>query len=397
MELNLIEEETLYMPEGVLSPRCIETIENTYAEYFSLWWVRKQGDLMAALRSKGYVGVFPLGPVGSIRVEPKISCSSIWKMITNSLGEEFDCHPPENVRSVADLSHHLVATYVRLVEERLARGLLWEYQSNEEAGQPIRGRIIGPDVRRPPLVRCRYDEGGYDHGANQRILWTLSHLEIAVSEKELVWRIRRLKKELATQICLKPIVGEPSPVRYPRLFSDYRTLDTLSTLLLNHLSPDVPSGAFLTVPFVLHMPTLFEEGVAGWLYRTFSDRVMVRRQWSVPLKGRNSPCFRIDIALLDRETQQAFAVFDTKYKRDTRPTTADIQQVTSYAVETGAKNAGLLYPHDNIERAHLSVGPIAVRSVGFDFASEDWDEIVGEVNIYINDLLRAHNLNYVNK
>ena len=160
MELNLVEEETFYMPEGVLSPRCLKTIETAYAEYFSLWWVRKHGSLMAALRSKGYVGVFPLGRDGSIRVEPKISCPSIWKMITNSLGEQFDYHPPENVRSVADLLHHLVVTYVRLVEGRLARGLLWDYKSNEEGGQPIRGRIIGPDVRRPPLVRCRYDEGG---------------------------------------------------------------------------------------------------------------------------------------------------------------------------------------------------------------------------------------------
>lgn len=391
MELNLVEEETLYMPEGVLSPRCVETIENTYAEYFSLWWVRKHGNLMAALRSKGYVGIFPLGPDGTIRVEPKISCPSIWKMITNSLGEEFDYHLPENVQSVADLSYHLVATYVRLVEERLARGLLWDYKMKEEAGQPIRGRIIGPDVRRPPLVRCRYDKGGYDHRANQRILWTLSHLEIAVSQKELVWRISRLKKELAPQICLKPIVGEPSPVRYPRLFSDYRTLDTLSTLLLNYLCPDVLSGTLSVVPFVMHMPTLFEEGVAGWIYRTFGDRVMVRRQWSVPLRGQNSPCFRIDLALLDRETLQAFAVFDTKYKRDKRPTTADIQQVTSYAVETGAKNAVLLYPHINIERADLSVGPIEVRSVGFDFASEDWDEIVAEVFILISKLLKTHN------
>ena len=112
------------------------------------------------------------------------------------------------------------------------------------------------------------------------------------------------------------------------------------------------------------MPTLFEEGVAGWVYKTFGERVLVRRQWSVPLKGKNSPCFRIDLALLDRETLQAFAVFDTKYKRDTRPTTTDIQQVTSYAVETGARNAVLLYPQKNIERAHLSVGPIACTVSG---------------------------------
>ena len=58
-------------------------------------------------------------------------------MITNSLGEQFDYHPPENVRSVADLLHHLVVTYVRLVEGRLARGLLWDYKSNEEGGSQL--------------------------------------------------------------------------------------------------------------------------------------------------------------------------------------------------------------------------------------------------------------------
>ena len=33
MELNLVEEETFYMPEGVLS-RCLKTIETAYADYF---------------------------------------------------------------------------------------------------------------------------------------------------------------------------------------------------------------------------------------------------------------------------------------------------------------------------------------------------------------------------
>ena len=56
----------------------------------------------------------------------------------------------------------------------------------------------------------------------------------------------------------------------------------------------------------------------------------------------------------------------------------------------------ILYPQKKIERAHLSVGPIAVRSVGFDFASEDWDEVVAEVSIYVNELIKAYKQIYVN-
>jgi len=61
------------------------------------------------------------------------------------------------------------------------------------------------------------------------------------------------------------------------------------------------------------------------------------------------------------------------------PGASDIQQVVSYAVETGVQRAFLVYPTRNIEPFQVKVGNVVVRSVGFD--------IGGDLEAAGNDLL----------
>ena len=64
-------------------------------------------------------------------------------MITSSMGV-LEAMEPEKVHSVAGLSHALVANYVRIVGERLDRGLLWDYRSAEEGGVLFEGGSLVP-------------------------------------------------------------------------------------------------------------------------------------------------------------------------------------------------------------------------------------------------------------
>ena len=142
MELNLVEEETLFIPESQLPSKYLEHIEKTYPHTFQWGW-REAGGWVYFIRSKGYVGLFPLRGSVLVRVRPKFPAIPFWKMITSSMGV-LEAKEPEKVHSIAGLSHALVANYVRIVGERLDRGLLWDYRSAEEGGRPIRGRSLVP-------------------------------------------------------------------------------------------------------------------------------------------------------------------------------------------------------------------------------------------------------------
>ena len=72
MELNLVEEETLFIPEGQMPSQYLDNIEKTYPTYFSMGGGRSRGEWVYFLRSKGYVGLFPLRGSVLVRVEPKI-------------------------------------------------------------------------------------------------------------------------------------------------------------------------------------------------------------------------------------------------------------------------------------------------------------------------------------
>ena len=54
MELNLVEEETLFIPESQLPSKYLEHIEKTYPTYFSMGMERSRGEWVYFLRSKGY-------------------------------------------------------------------------------------------------------------------------------------------------------------------------------------------------------------------------------------------------------------------------------------------------------------------------------------------------------
>ena len=126
---------------------------------------------------------------------------------------------------------------------------------------------------------------GYDHKVNQKILWTLHNLSSMVLEQELFDRIRRLIKKLTPKVSLKHVTDDLTLIRFPRLYSEYRTLNILSKFYLGSLKSRYIIGKKLNAAFIFHMPTLFEEAVAGWMHRSFSGQVVVKRQWSIPLKG----------------------------------------------------------------------------------------------------------------
>ena len=110
---------------------------------------------------------------------------------------------------------------------------------------------------------------------------------------------------------------------------------------------------------------------------------MLVKSWVVVSLG-------VELALLAKETLQPLVIFDTKYKGDRNPSTADVHQVASYAVETGARQAVLLYPQKNIEHTEFFVGPIKVLTLGFDFQKTDWSDIALDIYNFVDSLIEAY-------
>ena len=67
-----------------------------------------------------------------------------------------------------------------------------------------------------------------------------------------------------------------------------------------------------------------------------------------------------------------------------------MHQVASYAVETGARQAVLLYPQKNIEHTEFFVGPIKVLTLGFDFQKTDWSDIALDIYNFVDSLIEAY-------
>ena len=80
------------------------------------------------------------------------------------------------------------------------------------------------------------------------------------------------------------------------------------------------------IPFALNMASLFELFVARWLGNNLPPGITLKAQHLARLDNSGQLSFKIDLVLFDA-SQHAYAVLDTKYKRDAVPSEDDVQQV----------------------------------------------------------------------
>jgi len=398
MNVVLVEEnntpiECQNMPETV----ALEIVE-CYGRYFDLEFPNPHHSEAYKLRSKGYVGLFPLKSGNYIRVLPKVSCPSIWAMLMYAHGTssmrwlqgQIACETIEQV--FAAFAKELVLR----IEARCHSGLRWEYESREGIGSPIRGRIQGPDYHHPWHIRFRFAEGGPDSLDNQILLWTLYSIRSMPWLQGLKMDIERVFRHLRSEISLVAASVQALERRkYNRQQEDYRTMHLLCRFLLGGVAPGIHLGSLPSIPFALHMATIFEQSISSWLIHSLAGLWKIEKQWELAIEGSENLRFRIDMALFERERGTPLAVIDTKYKLDREPAAGDIQQVVAYAVRLGVRVAILVYPQTEIHSVSLQVGNVSVFSIGVDMGVGDWPQVGEGLNRRLIEIL-SHKYDYVN-
>jgi len=331
------------------------------------------------VRSKGWVGHIPVGSDIIVNVRPKLPISSIFGMLEVAYNlKSFALLEGEtNVNTIEELFERVASILARRVLDRARKGLYQAYLFERDDLAFVRGRIdIRESLKRSlhgsAHLHCEFQQLTHDLGDNQILLWTLHQTSGArLRRPEVARAVRQAHRVLSGTVSLNEKVPEDCINRfYHRLNEDYRPLHGLCRLLLEHLGPDIEHGEHLFLPFRLNMPLHFEAFVAEWLKLHAPQAWLVTAQHEAKLKANAERTFRIDLILADKQSGQAFAVLDTKYKSSELPSEADIQQVVAYAVEIGVKRAFLLYPHSRSRPIHVRVGDIDVRSLEFDISCE---------------------------
>ena len=327
------------------------------------------------LRSRGYVGHFPLGE-WQLHVHPKIELHNLFGMLEYAYRLQAFGLLTDRILSgsMEEVFESLASVLARRVLDRIHGGLLRDYVEEEKDLPYLRGRLLaGPSSRwAGTSLRCRFQEHTTDLMDNRILAWTLYQLRRFPFRREEVRRqVHRAFRGLAGGVVLEPVEPEECEGRfYHRLNQDYRPLHALCRFFLEQTGPVLGLGDREFMPYSVHMPTLFETFVAEWLKAHLGNQFELCVQHRLSLEGSDHLAFQIDLGLMEKNSGRPLVVLDTKYKRESEPEEGDIQQVVAYAVRMGTNKAVLIYPSRETRRFVLQVGSVEVSSLVFDLGRE---------------------------
>ncbi|MDZ7801864.1 MAG: hypothetical protein U5K81_13885 [Trueperaceae bacterium] len=368
--LQLAEHETLDIPEFPLGAG--EELWNRYARTgagLDIEFPSPRTGGAWRITSRGVVGAFPLRDGGGVRVVPKVPIANLLRMIEVAQDVSVrELAGQVSVASVDDLFDRLIAALATGVRRRLRRGLLKAYVSRDDRLPYLRGRL---DVRRHvrsgahTVFDVSFQEPSVDHHDNQVLLATLARVvRSPLLRSETRASVRKALRALSTDVSLVPVAAQDA-VRgpYHRLRRDYLRLHRLCRFLLGHSGPMVQEGTYVTTPFLVDMPSLFETCVARGLEEALPRGLRVARHVRERLDPAGRVVFDVDLVLQEAWSGRPLIVLDTKYKDHDAPSAADVQQVVAYAAALGCEEAALVYPTEHTF-APARAGEIVVRRLG---------------------------------
>jgi 5-methylcytosine-specific restriction enzyme subunit McrC len=344
---------------------------------FDLEWPNPGNNFNFKLRSKGWVGHFPVGD-GVIVVKPKVPIASIFGMLEVAYKlKSFKIGEGEiAVQSLEDVYQHIASILAQRVNNRWRKGLYRTYVVRSEDLQWMRGRIdIRQNIRNvaaaSPRLYCHYEELTADVDENAVLLWAL-HVasRLHLSREEVRQQVRRAYRNLAGDVSLQPKTAHDCVGRlYSRLNDDYEPMHGLCRFLIEHTGPSIDIGSHKFLPFSIDMVKLFELFVAEFLAQKLPTNLKIDIQYHARLSANADLTFRIDLVVRDRMSGKPLSVIDTKYKINGQPAESDIQQVVAYAVQLGVSRAYLIYPFEIEQPIKVEVGGIRVSTLGIDLSS----------------------------
>jgi len=159
----------------------------------------------------------------------------------------------------------------------------------------------------------------------------------------------------------------------------------LCRFFLENCGPGLEIGDYDFIPFIIHMPNLFESFGAEWMRTHLPSDYKIKIQYRARLDLEGNFGFKIDLVLIDTLSEKTIGVLDTKYKRKFIPEEDDIQQIVAYAVSMRTDNAFLIYPSSKTKKIDIKVGQhVRVRSMVFDIGEDP--DLAG--NLFLESLFK---------
>lgn len=323
------------------------------------------------LTSNGYVGYWPIADDLALSLQPRVPLGNIFRMLEYAYDlssfQMFD--GISQCSSLREFYERLANVLAKRVLDRGRRGFHRTYVAWEERLGHVRGRVdILRSLRRPwePTVPCHFEEHTADIDDNAILAQTL--LVIARSGMCSGQTARTVRRAYRAIAGLAPARGATAADclgrLYDRLNQDYQPMHALCRFFLEHSGPTQDAGDRDMIPFLVHMPALFERFVAVWLGRNLPPGLELRPQYSMSFGDSGELKIQIDLLLRDAEGR-AVCVLDTKYKISGTPKLSDCEQVVAYAVANRCTEAVLVYPFTHLAPIDVPWGSVRLQTTSF--------------------------------
>lgn len=365
--LTLTEHEEKKFSKAEISAQEAEILRQRYDSYLDITYPSPATDGKWLLEPGGHIGVLPLQGSRALHIKPKGPIQNVFEML-EVIGSLPDI--PEGASQVGattDFTQQLVRMLAKRVIRRAREGLYREYISREQDLPYVRGTIdVGKHVRRPHRtnIPCRFEESKTDNELNRILAWTLYKVaRSGLCSGETLRVAQAAYRSLAGRVSLNPVRPEDCVGRhYNRLNEDYRPMHGACYLLLKHMGLSHETGDQAVMPFVIDMPSVFEDYVVEMLRRQAPGGVSVNPG---VVHDHQFGHFEMDAVVYEKVSGEATAIIEVKYKYDMPTSSEDLQQVVAYASALNCSEAVLVYPRVPGSDEKAQIGGTEVRTAGF--------------------------------
>lgn len=368
-EIVLTEYQTQTFPKTAVLGENAALIREQYGAQLDIGldWQHDQW----TLKPKGYIGLIPVAPNLSIRLQPKTAIKYIWQMLdyVENLNSFRFFQTLQDCDAIEDSCDHLARLLAQKIFHRSKQGLYQAYLPESDRLTVPRGRIQWHRAARRPWdtrLPCHYDRQTMDLPENQILLWTLHQLGRSpdLFTPKTRQQLRIAHRTLKNSVRLVPFMAsDTEQFIYHRLNEDYKTLHQLCYFFLANLAPSLHHGNNQAIPFLLNTAALYEKFVYGWLKKHLPKQFELKAQETYKFNDKIN--YHLDLVLYEKATKKAIAVLDTKYKTPTKPSNDDLNQIITYATLKDCPQGILIYPQNLTHPIQETLPQIQIRSLTF--------------------------------
>ena len=289
-----------------------------------------------------------------LEIQPKFPMSSVLYFVSHACDAATWSDQQPEFKNEPNLFEVLAIMLARMVEQATRRGLLNGYQTEDEALQAPRGRILFDEQLRrrlgvAPPVEVRHDVFTSDIVENRLLLAALmAFSRMSIQSRTAHQELLRARRLLGGVRSVHYAASNVPEVVFTRINRHYQAALSLATLILRSAAFDLGAGGARGAAFIIDMNVVFERFVRNALRQALgadvkdfparSPKLHLDEAGVVPLKP--------DLCLLN--SGRVVWVGDAKYKLlpSSAYRNADLYQLLAYTVAMGLPGGTLIYAAD---------------------------------------------------